>query len=126
MSEVCGDAMEDCVRHFTGAAGCGGCGNPLTKIDSPEHGEALVLDGAVSVLKHSRSGVRMSGPLALHLSELIMCARGRELSGVTQRRYRGAACDVEVVGITIKLDGGSKGTIMMHARVQGMDLCENI
>jgi hypothetical protein len=84
MSEVIGDAIENRVWHTAGAAGCGGRGKPVTEVDTRADGEDPVFGGAAGVLKHGRGGVRESGPLSLHLSELAVGVRGSKLGVVGQ------------------------------------------
>jgi hypothetical protein len=70
------------------------------------------------MLKHCRGGVREDGLLSLHLGELVVCVRGRKLSGVAQGRDHCAASNIKVVWMTIELDGGHEGTIIVQAGVQ--------
>jgi hypothetical protein len=77
------------------------------------------------MLDHGGGRVGEGIPLSLHLSELVMGARGRKLGGVSQRRDHGAASNIKVVRITVELDGGHKSTSTVHARVQAFDVGEN-
>jgi hypothetical protein len=44
---------------------------------------------------------------------LVVCIRGLELSSETQGRNHSATGNVEIIGITIELDGRSESTIWM-------------
>jgi hypothetical protein len=94
-------------------------------VDNRTYSEALVLGGAVGMLKHGGGGVPEGSPMSFHLCELAMSVRGRTVGCVPHGRYHGAARNINVVRITVELDGEPECTSKVQARVQAHDVREN-